>query len=59
MDIIDNLRDKIKENKITEPIEVKEALKNIIEEILTNENSTLNVEKISNYNTYGRSEWCR
>ena len=45
MDIIDNLRDKIKENKITEPIEVKEALKNIIEEILTNENSTLNVEK--------------
>ena len=45
MDIIDNLRDKIKEKKITEPIEVKEALKNIIEEILTNENSTLNVEK--------------
>lgn len=45
MDIIDKLRDKIKENKITEPIEVKEALKNIIEEILTNENSTLNVEK--------------
>lgn len=45
MDIIDKLRDKIKENKITEPIEVKEALKNIIEDILTNENSTLNVEK--------------
>ena len=45
MDIIDKLRDEIKENKITEPIEVKEALKNIIEEILTNENSTLNVEK--------------
>ncbi len=45
MDIIDKLRDEIKENKITEPIEVKEALKNIIEEILTNETSTLNVEK--------------
>ena len=45
MEIIDKLRDKIKENKITEPIEVKEELKNIIEEILTNENSTLNVEK--------------
>ena len=45
MDIIDKLRDEIKENKITEPIEVKEALKNIIEDILTNENSTLNVEK--------------
>ncbi len=45
MDIIDKLRDKIKENKIIEPIEVKEELKNIIEEILTNENSILNVEK--------------
>ena len=45
MDIIDKLRDKIKENKITEPAGVKEELKNIIEEILTNENSTLNVEK--------------
>lgn len=45
MDIIDRLRDKIKENKITEPIVVKEELKNIIEDILTNENSTLNVEK--------------
>ena len=45
MDIIDKLRDKIKDNKITEPQGVKEELKNIIEEILTNENSNLNVEK--------------
>ena len=45
MDIIDKLRDKIKENKITEPSGFKAELKNIIEEILTNENSTLNVEK--------------
>ena len=45
MHIIDKLRDKIKENKITEPSGVKAELKNIIEEILTNENSTLNVEK--------------
>ena len=45
MDIIDKLRDKIKENKITEPSGVKAELKNIIEAILTNENSTLNVEK--------------
>ena len=45
MDIIDKLRDKIKEDKITDPLCVKEELKNIIEEILTNENSTLNVEK--------------
>lgn len=45
MDIIYKLRDKIKENKITEPSGVKAELKNIIEEILTNENSTLNVEK--------------
>lgn len=45
MDIIDKLRDKIKDNKITEPVGVKEELKNIIEEILTNENATLNVEK--------------
>lgn len=45
MDIIDKLSDKIKENKITEPAGVRAELKNIIEEILTNENSTLNVEK--------------
>ena len=45
MDIIDKLRDKIKDNKITEPQGVKEELKNIIEEILTNENFNLNVEK--------------
>ena len=34
MDIIDKLRDKIKEDKITDPLVVKEELKNIIEEIL-------------------------
>ncbi|MBQ6632529.1 MAG: signal recognition particle-docking protein FtsY [Romboutsia sp.] len=45
MDIIDRLREKIKTNKITEPQGVKEELKNIIEEILTNENAKLNVEK--------------
>ncbi|WP_286315534.1 signal recognition particle-docking protein FtsY [Romboutsia ilealis] len=45
MELIDKLRDKIKDNKITEPVGVKEELKNIIEEILTNENATLNVEK--------------
>ena len=45
MDIIDKLRDKIKDNKITEPQGVKEELKNIIEEILTNEKFNLNVEK--------------
>ena len=45
MDIIDKLRDKIKENKITNPLDVKEELKNIIEDILINENSKLNVEK--------------
>ncbi len=45
MDIIDRLREKIKDNKITEPQGVKEELKNIIEEILTNENAKLNIEK--------------
>ncbi len=45
MEIIDKLRDKIKENKITEPQDVKKELKNIVEDILTNENTILNVEK--------------
>lgn len=45
MEIIDKLRDKIKENKVTEPQDVKKELKNIVEDILTNENTILNVEK--------------
>ena len=43
MDIIDSLRDKIKQKGITNPMDVREELKNIVEEILTNENSTLDV----------------
>lgn len=43
MEIIEKLRDKVKENKIKEPNEVKIELKNIIEEILTEENSSLDV----------------
>lgn len=45
MDIIERLRDKIKEKGITDPMDVREELKNIVEEILTNENSTLDVTK--------------
>lgn len=44
MDIIEKLRDKIKQKGITEPIKVREELKSIVEEILTNENSTLDIE---------------
>ncbi len=44
MDIIDSLRDKIKSKGITDPMDVREELKSIVEEILTNENSKLNVE---------------
>ncbi len=44
MDIIDSLRDKIKQKGITNPMDVREELKNIVEEILTNENSKLDVE---------------
>ncbi len=44
MDIIDSLRDKIKSKGITDPMGVREELKSIVEEILTNENSKLNVE---------------
>ncbi len=43
MEIIEKLRDKVKENKLKEPNEVKVELKNIIEEILTEENSNLDV----------------
>ena len=43
MDIIDKLTDAIKTKKITDPQDVKAELKLIIEEILTNDNSTLDV----------------
>ena len=43
MEIIEKLRDKVKENKLKEPNEVKVELKSIIEEILTEENSNLDV----------------
>ncbi|AVD35589.1 signal recognition particle-docking protein FtsY [Clostridioides difficile] len=44
MDIIERLRDKIKQKGIIEPIKVREELKSIVEDILTNENSTLDIE---------------
>lgn len=44
MNIIDSLRDKIKSKGITDPMDVRDELKSIVEEILTNENSKLNVE---------------
>ena len=44
MDIIDQLRTKIKEKGITNPSDVRVELKEIVEAILTNENSKLNVE---------------
>lgn len=44
MDIIEKLRDKIKQKGITEPMKVREELKSIVEEILTNENSILDIE---------------
>jgi fused signal recognition particle receptor len=43
LEIIDKLRDKIKEKAITEPSSVRDELKIIVEEILTNENSKLDV----------------
>lgn len=43
MDIIDKLRNKIKEKGITEPMDVRVELKSIVEEILNNENSNLDV----------------
>lgn len=44
MDIVEQLRDKIKEKKITNPMDVRVELKTIVENILTNDNSTLDVE---------------
>ncbi|NMS88749.1 signal recognition particle-docking protein FtsY [Clostridioides difficile] len=44
MDIIEKLRGKIKQKGITDPMKVREELKYIVEEILTNENSTLDIE---------------
>ncbi|MCR8745194.1 signal recognition particle-docking protein FtsY [Romboutsia lituseburensis] len=44
MDIVEQLRDKIKEKKITDPMDVRVELKTIVENILTNDNSTLDVE---------------
>ncbi|MBH8075705.1 signal recognition particle-docking protein FtsY [Clostridioides difficile] len=46
MDIIERLRDKIKQKGITEPVKVREELKSIVEDILTNENSTLDIEPV-------------
>ena len=43
MNIIEQLRDKIKQKGITNPMDVRVELKAIVEEILTNENSTLDV----------------
>ena len=45
MNIIEKLTDAIKTKKITNPQDVKGELKLIIEEILTNENSTLDVSQ--------------
>lgn len=45
MDIIEKLRDKIKSDKIKEPSAVKIELKNIIEEILSEDNSKLDVSQ--------------
>lgn len=44
MNIIDSLRNNIKSKGITDPLAVREELKLIVEEILTNENSKLDVE---------------
>ena len=43
MNIIESLRDKIKEKGITDPMDVRGELKNVVEDILTNENSKLDV----------------
>lgn len=43
MEIIDKLRNKIKEKGITDPMDVRVELKSIVEEILNNENSNLDV----------------
>ncbi|MGL5347449.1 MAG: signal recognition particle-docking protein FtsY [Peptostreptococcaceae bacterium] len=43
MNIIESLRGKIKEKGITNPMDVREELKSVVEDILTNENSKLDV----------------
>ena len=45
MDMIENLRTRIKQKGITEPSQVRVELQSIVEEILNNENATLNVDK--------------
>lgn len=44
MDIIDKLRDKIKEKVITNPMDVRDELKSIVEDILCSENSQLDTD---------------
>ena len=44
MDMIDKLRDAIKAKGITDPQDVRVELQNIVEDILTSENSKLDVE---------------
>lgn len=44
MDIIDKLRDKIKEKGITNPMDVRDELKSIVEDILCSENSQLDTD---------------
>ncbi|WP_027701634.1 signal recognition particle-docking protein FtsY [Metaclostridioides mangenotii] len=43
MDIIDSLRSRIKEKGITDPMDVRIELKSIVEEILTEENTKLDI----------------
>lgn len=43
MGIIDNLRSRIKEKGITDPMDVRVELKNIVEEILTEDNTKLDI----------------
>lgn len=45
MNIIDQLRNRIKQNGITDPMDVRVELKNIVENILDNANAKLDVEK--------------
>ena len=44
MQIIDDLNDRVRKNKITDPMLVREELKEIVEEILSKGNSKLDVE---------------
>lgn len=44
MEIIDNLTDRVKSKKITDPMTVRDELKDIVEEILSKGNSKLDVE---------------